>query len=325
MFNSLFVLKVLIGLVIVLSIIKSITLYYFKDEFKLNSKRELSEEEIKNVFVHSLNSFDLTEKTFTVFSADDIEKYKVNVFSDIPIEIILLELERNYFNSNVNIVAKDSIHNKSTVCKIISKGKIIIQADFSINEKIKRNKGIISVVIKANSSDDILKEIFESPEPISFILVPSKSFHKSFRLLDDHNKKYLIYINDEIKDLIYKFGKNYSRIQIKNTLYNILRDFEHSNKVIVELQNEWIDSTTKELITLELRRNKINVYDSNIFIDLSEEDDYVSDKLISIVNEMSSEEKRIFKIAPEQFSEIVKIFPALRKSGYKIVSLNQTL
>lgn len=317
--------KVLSGVLLSLIIIKISLDFYARNVENITLKENISKEEISKIFLSSLNSFDISEKMITKLSDLNVEHFKVNVYSDVPIELILLEFERNFTDKNVTITSKDSIQNKRTICKIFSDNKPILKCDLIVVDTLIRNKGNISFIIKTNEPDEIDKEIIESPEPISFLIVPAKSLQKTLRILKENNKKYYFLINDEIKDLIYKFGKNYSKLQTKNTLYNILEDFDHSNKIFIQNDEQWLEKSTLQLITNELKRNKISIFYTNDFVDLTEETKYPIEKINLELMKINPSETKIFTIKAKQYLELSKLFPSLRKTGYKIINISSIL
>lgn len=309
--------KLVIALIILL-VIKFSADYFSPDKSKTYQKDDIEVDEIQNIFLSSLNNYDISDKLIENLSNNKNLNFKVRVYSDVPIELILLELERNFSDKNVTLVAKDSIQNNKSNLKVYSNGEIKLIAEFSIDKSISRNKGKLSFLVKVNDLDKLGKEVIESPEPISFLIVPNKSFQKNLRLFKDNNKRYYILINNEIKDLIYKFGKNYSKLQTKNSLYNILRDYDHSDRVFINSKDGWLAENTIQTISYELKRNKISLIQTNSMIDLSDMDDDISSRIIEEISEMKSNEKRNYIITPKQYRIISEIFPSLRKTGYKI-------
>lgn len=323
MFYSLKLFWKLVIALIILLVIKFSADYFSPDKSKTYQKDDIEDDEIQNIFLSSLNNYDISDKLIENLSNNKNLNFKVRVYSDFPIELILLELERNFSDKNVTLVAKDSIQNKKSNLKVYSNGEIKLIAEFSIDKSISRNKGKLSFLVKVNDLDKLGKEVIESPEQISFLIVPNKSFQKNLRLFKDNNKRYYILINDEIKDLIYKFGKNYSKLQTKNTIYNILRDYEHSNGIFIDSKDGWLDENSIRTISYELKRNKISLIQTSSLVDLSDMDDDISSRIIEEISEMQSNEKRNYIITPKQYRNISEIFPSLRKTGYKIVSFNE--
>ncbi len=313
----------LISAFIILLLIKFSVDYFFPDKRKQYQKDAIEIDEIQNIFLTSLKNYDISDNLIEKVSNDKTLNFKVRVYSDVPVELILLELERNFSDKNVTLIAKDSIQSNKSNLKLYSNGEILLIAELSIDKSITRNKGKLSFLVKVNDLDKLGKEIIESPEPISFLIVPNKSFQKNLRLFKDNNKRYYILINDEIKDLIYKFGKNYSKLQTKNTIYNILRDYEHSNKVFIDSKYGWLDENTVQTISYELKRNKILLIQTSSVIDLSDLGDEISSRIIEELIVIQSNEKRNYIITPKQYRNISEIFPSLRKTGYKIEDFSE--
>ena len=315
-------LKILVGFIIALLIIRISTDYFFSVQNNSHKKTDIDTNEIKNLFISSLSNYDISDDMIKSESNDDYYFYNVKVYSDVPIELLLLELERNFVDKNVQIKTKDSVNNQVSYCSIYSNEEIKLSARLSVDKSKTRNKGKLSFLIKVNDSDDLVKEIVETPEPISFLIIPDKSFQKKLRIIKESDKKYFVLINSEIKDLIYKFGRNYSKLQTKNAVYNILRDFEQLNKIFIHSGDNWLDSNTIRTITYELKRNKIFFYDLELLNDLTDLDEDISKKVFSELSDLSSNDKRDYVITPKQYLIISKLFPSMRKTGYQIVSSN---
>jgi hypothetical protein len=325
MFYSLKLFWKLVIALIILLVIKFSADYFSPDKNKTYQKDDIEVDEIQNIFLSSLNNYDISDKLIENLSNNKNLNFKVRVYSDVPIELILLELERNFSDKNVTLVAKDSIQNIKSNFRIYLNEEIKLTAEFTVDTTIKRNKGKLAFLIKIDRIDKTTKGIVETSEPISFLIVPDKSFQRSLRLFKDNNKRYYILISNEINDLIYKFGKNYSKLQTKNTVYNILRDFEHSNHIFFDSESDWLDENTFQIISYELKRNQITLIKTSTLSNLSDMEDDISTKIIEELSEIQSDEKRGFIITPKQYLSLSKIFPSLRKTGYKIVSVNEIL
>lgn len=317
--------KILLIVFITLVVIKISLDYYIKNLENITEKESITKEEINEIFISSLRNFDITEKMIVKNLKNDLDYYKVNYYSDVVIEQILLEIERNFSNKNVEIKSKDSIQNKLTVCKIFSNEKLVLVSYLIQADSLYRNKGNLVFLIKTNNPNEIENDILQSPEPLSFLIVPGKSFQRGLRLIKENNKNYFILINDEIKDLIYKISNNYSKLQIKNTIYIILKTFEHSNRIFIQNDNQWLEQQTLEIILYELKRNKIEPIFTNSFIDLTNEDNTIIEEVNHEIMTIKSDGKKIFIITANQYINLSKIFPSLRKTGYKIVNVSSVL
>lgn len=317
--------KFLITLLLFFIVIISTNAYldnYLKEQNIITEKSDISDKELENIFLNSLKNFDITEQMIAKLSNGNIMKYKVDVFNDIPLDMILLELERNFADKNVNISTKDSIIGKRSVCRIFSNKELKLISEFSIKEKTLRNKGNLVFFIKINKPNEIKNEILDSPEPVTFLIVPNKDFHRMIRTIKEKNKRYYIYLNEEIKDLVYKFGKGYSKLQTKNTLYNILRDFEHSNRIILNTSEDWLNENEINIIKYELKRNNIKVIDDKIMIDLTDSDDKTYDRIKEDISLMNKDDIKTYMINSQQYIELSKHLPSIRKSGYKILNIS---
>jgi hypothetical protein len=324
MLYSIKVFKILITIAFLL-LLFNLGLKYFIPDYKTHTDSDISIDEVRRIFLASLNNFDITDGMIKEDLTEELIKYKIDIYSDVPIELILLELERNLYGNDIKILCKDSILNKISVSKIYLNNEQIINATFiKNNEGLTRNKGNISILIKLNSSDDVNQLLLDSTEPISFLIIPDKSFHKIIREFKNHNKQYFIFLNDEINELVYKFGVNYTKLQIKNSINNIIRDFEHSMKIFIDIKGMLKNLDIFNVITYELKRNKISLVNVETFKDLSNEDDY-KNEFLKEVYALRNNDLRNFIITPKQYPIISELLPQIRKSGYKVIPITRII
>jgi hypothetical protein len=319
MLHSIKTFWVLITIFFVLTITKISLDYFTRNDNDKSDVDYISPQEAEKIFLASLKNFDIPDSLIFSETQKKIKNYKVTSYSNLPIEVILLELERNFSGKNVSISTTDLMQEKGSICKIFLDNELIIKVEFNKREKFERNNGVICLLVKVNNPEDVTNKILESPEKFVFLIVPSKSLYNTIREIKNRNRTYYLYINDEIKDLIYKLGKNYPKLLLKNTLYYTLRDFNNSSKVVINNTENWIDSVGYNLIVRELKRNKIKFIESKHLIDLTDTGDSAFENFNNEVISINPPVSKFFIVNSEQFAEISKVFPSLRKSGYKIV------
>jgi len=325
MLNSLKLFKILISILVIILALKFFIDYFFPNPKELIQKEEIDSVEIESILLSSLNNFDISDKMIQRESHNEIINYKVKVYSDLPIELILLELERNFYYKNVEIKTKEVISNQKSVCNIYSNEQLKLEVEFLIDKSITRNKSLITFLIKINSANQLSNEIIESSEPISFLIIPDRSLQQNVISLKKSNKKYFILISNEIKDLVYKLNNNNSEKQIINTILRILKDFDHSSGIYIYSDGNWLNQRTIEIISRQIKKEKKTLFYTKEFIDLSESDDDISSQILEDLSRKSNQQKNIYILNAEQYLNLYKLFPSFRKSGYRIVRINDLL
>lgn len=315
----------ILSIILTLLLSLNLSLEFILPDSNQDIKSEINNDELKDIFLSSIKNHGLSDELVQEVSDNKSLFYKVKVYSDLPFDLLLLELERNFSDKNVTIVTKDSIQNNQSVCNIYVNGELRLKAIFIIDKNISRTKGKISFLVKLKNSSDIIEKVFDAPEPISFLIIPDKSFQRNFRIFNQNNKKHYILISNESKDLIYKFNKSYSKTFIKNILYNIIRDLNVSNIIFFDSNNDWSDQNLYNLIEYELKRNKISLFQTKYFSDLTELDEDLSSYLLDDIFKMSLDEKKVYIITPAQYLKVSNIFPSIRKNGFKVVDITEVI
>lgn len=323
MLNSFKSFKILFSILIILLLLKFLTDYFYSNASQSNPKDDINSETIESIFLSSLNNFEISEKLIQREIDKEKIRYKVKVYSDLPIEMILLELERNFSDKNVELINKDAIPYQKSLCNIYSNGEIKLEAELSVDKSLTRNKGSISFLVKINNPDQLNKEIIESSEPISFLIVPDRSLQQNVISFKKNNRKYFILINPEIKDLVYKLNNNNSEKQVINTINRTLKDFENSSRIYIYSDGSWLNSRIIETISRQVKKEKKSLFYTKEFTDLSESDEDISFEIIEDLSRMSPQQKRIYIITSEQYVRLHKYFPSFRKSGFRIVSITE--
>lgn len=312
-------------LIIVVSVIRIALDKYFLVNVNKSKTEPISKIEAERIFLKSLHEFQIDSSMFNYTTQNGDKSFNVKVFQDLPIDLVLLNLQKKFFGKEVLISSTELSRNKRSITKIISNNKILLKSEFIIDTSLTRIKNKLGFLIKVSKANEISKELLESTEQIAFLFNPSKVYYKPTKDIHNSNKKYCLLINEDIDDLIYKLDKSYSKILIKNTINNIVRDFDYFNTIIVDNSQEWLTQDKLNLIKNEFRRNKVNFVVQNTLVDLSELDDDIYNDLLNNIMKMKKNEDKIFIINRDQYLNIYRNFPYLRKMGYKIVNPTQLL
>ncbi|MCX7612239.1 MAG: DUF2075 domain-containing protein [Ignavibacterium sp.] len=312
-------------LIIVVSVIRVALDKYFLANVNNAKTEPISQTEVERIFLNSLQEFQIDSSMFNFTTQNGYKSFDVKVFQDLPIDLVLLNLQKKFSGRDVIISSTELSRNKRSITKISSNNRIILKSEFIIDTSLTRIKNKIGFLIKVSKANEISKELLESTEQIAFLFNPSKIFYKPIKDILNSNKKYCLLVNEDIDDLIYKLDKSYSKILIKNTINNIIRDFDHFNTVIVDNSHEWLTQDKLNLIKNEFRRNKVNFVIQNTLVDISELDDDIYNDLLNKIMKMKKDEDKIFIINRDQYLNIYRNFPYLRKMGYKIVNPTQLL
>ncbi|MCS7052368.1 MAG: DUF2075 domain-containing protein [Ignavibacterium sp.] len=312
-------------LIIVVSVIRVALDKYFLANVNNAKTEPISQTEVERIFLNSLQEFQIDSSMFNFTTQNGYKSFDVKVFQDLPIDLVLLNLQKKFSGRDVIISSSELSKNKRSITKISSNNRIILKSEFIIDTSLTRIKNKIGFLIKVFKANEISKELLESTEQIAFLFNPSKIFYKPIKDILNSNKKYCLLVNEDIDDLIYKLDKSYSKILIKNTINNIIRDFDHFNTVIVDNSHEWLTQDKLNLIKNEFRRNKVNFVIQNTLVDISELDDDIYNDLLNKIMKMKKDEDKIFIINRDQYLNIYRNFPYLRKMGYKIVNPTQLL
>jgi len=303
-----------------------ITKYISKDEQPKN-REVLSGIEINTKFISALKNYGfsenwLTKKKLKKISGDSLySTYSVKVPKDVPIQMLLLEMKNLFWEDDVDLIAEEIETNKKSLILISSAKKLKLAAEFVYDETIKREYGTVSFLVSDLPIDDedMLAELFNTPELYYAVLVPGSESKKHLNELGKAEKRFAVLLNDDITELDYKLASNFSEDRILRSLKEIITVYHSAAFFIIDEKSDLYESKNYPYIQTQLSKRGIVLIPTNRFIELNSSGANADSKFQDFMLSVNKIDEKILYVTAEQYLSLVKLIPAYRKIGYKFI------
>lgn len=295
-----------------------------KNNNSSNSKEEIFKAEIDSLFFRSLKNYGINDELITkkkIKGTKNDSNYVVKVYQDIPIPLLLLELQNHFHKKNVEIISSEESIGGKTNYQILTDGTSQLKAEFIYQKDLFREKGRISFVVfdfPKNESDAI--EILKTPEPFVVLLTPSASSVKFISTLQENSKRYAVLIGDDITELDYKLDAGYSDKRIKSSIRQIFSDFSNSAFIVIDNESDIFSSSKSELIKNEFAKRKIFQNNKSSFKLISSLAGDVQSSFDEVLKNLDKGNSEIILVSYKDFKSLLPLVPQFRKIGYRFVS-----
>jgi hypothetical protein len=292
-------------------------------KFAKKGSRDKSEENsgvIESQFKDALSNLGIKEDWITKQKGNDEPlKFSVKIPKDLPVVLILQEM--NYVFNTANVVIKSS-ENKiggKTLLDFISGGETKLEAVFNYDSKVERKSVRVGFLVnrfKQDTETDSL--LLDFPENFAIVLVPSKSSVEFKKKIIESRKEYVVYLDDNIDELEYRLKSSYSVSRLKSALRTIVGAFPQAVFFIIDNKSDLYNSPAYSLIKKEMEKRKIRLLDKNSFNDLAEANGKnINNVFDDLLNKLQGGEDKILIISAEDFLSLKPEIIKYRKLGYR--------
>lgn len=325
-FSKINIIQILLLIVVVLLAINIIVEKYLIDE-NTPAEKIISSLDINKRFLNALYNYNL-DLSFILkqnppSGHNDSLKYfyNVNIPADLPISLLIREIE-NQFDTNEAVISAIDIKSDASVEMNIASGKVIkLKAKLNSNKEIKRQSDSIAFLITGieDLNTKNLNELLMMPEHFGCILIPSKQAQEISKLLNDNQKQIVILLNDDIKELDFRLNSSYSDDRIRNSLKSINEKFVDAAFFIVDANSDIYKSHYYEAIKNWFDKKGLIAENTlNKLIFSSTED-------IFTLLKSKRNKYKLFEMSAEDFMEMPDALASLRKIGYKFVNPSELI
>ncbi len=288
--------------------------------------KRLSGSEIDSQFIAALknlgyeNSWIKKEKPGKKAPGSLYSYYEVKVPQDLPIAVILSEIQNSFAPDNVKLHSVEEKINGPTRLDIYNAGSAKLRAVFSYDNKIERVAGDIGLLITGienlNNEEDSI--ILNSANTFAAVVVPSKKSFEFVMRLRDYRKEYVVILNDDIPDLKYKLRASYTKDMLKKSIRTIIGNYSRAVFFIIDNKSDLYNSSVYSFIKNEFDRRKIKLLNFNN-IKIINENGSVPAVFNSLVLEAKGGKELIYLSAEDYLAAHNKIV-SLRKIGFKFIN-----
>lgn len=330
--------QILLGIVIVLLLANIIYKKYIMTKMP-PEKAEVSSKLIKDKFLSSVNSFGLKKK-WIVQTKNKEDKnsqnnqdsifysYKISVPQDLPIPVILNEINSSLNNENVKLISKEEKINGKCLLSIYSKNNLKLLAAFEYNKEMRRKAGYVGIIISGleNLNDDETSQILNFPEQFGYNVIPSKEAEEFVKKHLNSKKEYIVLLNDDINELKYKLEENYSEPRLKGSIRSIIGSFPKTTFIMIDDNSNLYKSSIVNFIANEFEKRKIKLIKQSSLLDITgESKNQIQSTFSNLVKSSNENWGKVIIVPVDRFSLIEDEIIRLRKVGYKFINPSQIL
>lgn len=286
------------------------------------SSTSISDHEIRIKFRNTLKSYAIKDEWIdSVKNRSKISSYKISIPSDLPIAQILGELTKNLAEYKLIVSAEEQKINGKTLMQIFSEEDVKLKAEFRYNSELQRSESKSSIFIygreKSEAEYDSL--IRNSPNDYAALLIPSKSSSSYVRWLRENGFEYAVLLNDDITELEFKIGNDYSPNRIKLIVQNLVVSFPHVLFYVFDKKSTIYKSSNYSVIKKELEKRRIKFLISDSLQFINEEQPNLSGRFNTAVKTVKRRELKKIAVSYDAFLSLYEEIRKLVRVGYKFV------
>lgn len=250
---------------------------------------------------------------------DEPIKFSVKVPKDLPIVLILREMNDVFSTGNVEIKSLENKVGGKTSIDFISGDETKLESVFNYDASIARKSVRVGFLVdKFNEDAETDSLLLDFTEKFAVVLTPSKISAEFVKKIIQNQKEYVIYLNDNIDELEYKLKSNYSTSRLKNAIRSIVGSFPQSVFFLIDNKSDLYNSPAYYLIKKEMEKRKIKLIDKSSFDELVESNSKnINDIFDGSFNELQGGENKIFMVSAEDFLSLKPEIIKYRKLGYR--------
>lgn len=288
-----------------------------------SDKNELSSSKIELQFKGALFNLGLKEDLIQRQKGNGSQvKFTVQIPKDLPIVLILQEMNYVFNSAEVEIKSVESKIGGKTSVDLISGNKMKLNALLNYDTKANRKKVRVGFLItrfdEEYETDSLLLDF---PEYFAVVLIPSKSSAEFVEKIIKKRKEYVVSLDDNIEELEYKLSNDYSVPRLKNSIREIVGSFSRAVFFLVDTQSELYKSKVYSLLKKEFEKRKIKLIEGNNFKSISHGEPDTSYRLFSeVLDNMNSGSDTVLLVSAKDFLSLSSAIEKYRKLGYRFTN-----
>lgn len=283
---------------------------------------------INSKFLAALHSYGLKNswiKKEKRYRKDDDSlnyKYKVEVPKDLPIALLLDEIEDSLGVNGIAIRTKELEFGGANLLKVYSGDNLKLRAEFNYDENIARDAGTVGIIVKNTGqlSNGDFQKFIRLPERFSILLVPSKRSAALQQQIISAQKEICVLISDETTDNDYKMKAGFSPDRIRNSIRSIISDYSDAAFFVLDNKSALYFSPAMKIIKDYLDKGKMKYINLSDCSTLNGENaKETRNQFEDFVKRSKSKNKSILMLTPDEMNSQIPELIKFRKIGYKFV------
>lgn len=247
--------------------------------------------------------------------------YEIKVPQSVPIPFLLNSVTENFFNEESEILCNERSINGPTTLSIYNNEMEMLRATFKYNDKITREAKRTAFILEDFSSLDVYfqDKLLKGIEPFGAVILPSKEAISLCNKIVEHNKEYLILLNDDIEEARYSLDPSKSSGALKNSVKALANEFKESAIFLIDKKSRIYNSAAFNFIRAEFDKYDIILYSKSRFLVIPDKE---KSEVVSLFNfhfENEEVEKKLFRVNLNTFENLLPQLTKIRKKGHRIV------
>jgi len=246
-----------------------------------------------------------------------IYSYRVEVPPDIPIALLVKEIRNSFKNEEAEILVEEKKVNGINSLSIVSNGHIKLKSEFFYSKDISRkSKHAGTLILNSEElSPDEMNALLRIPEHYGVVLTPSKNSALLARKVSESGKEVIVLLNDEIGELEFKLGPDFSKGRVKDVMRTIVGNYPKAVFYLLDESSSLFESTIKEQITGELLKRNIKLISSSA---VHYYDENTDKSFGTTIEQMHS--KKLIAFSAELYLKLTEEVERVRKVGFKFIN-----
>ncbi len=318
---------ILFGVVVILLVSNIVISKFINKDEPPKDREVLSGVEIDKSFHLALKNFGfsdswISKRKIKNISGDSLfAAYSVKVPKDVPIHLLILELKNIFWEDDVSMEAEEIASGKKSLLRLSSENKLKLAAEFYYDEKVNRQFGTVSFLVKdlPLQDEESLNSFLKTPELFYTILSPNEESKKRLTQLTRAGKRFTLLLDDNITELNFKLSVNLTEDRIKKSIKEIVGVFYNAAFFVVDDRSDLYESKRYSLIQSELSKRGITLVTTSRFETLSSSKVNVEDKFQDFMLSVKKDDEKVLMVSSENYLTISTLIPSYRKIGYKFI------
>lgn len=323
------VIGILLGITVFLLLVNSVVEQFTRKEIP-PVLPGYSVAEAEEVLFSVINSFGIQPDWIKVvnkkFHGQDSLKHAINISipRDLPIPVIIKDMRDDYPDSLL-LVTKEIKKYGNTSVNLFRGETQLLNLNYEYKDDLVRPYCSLAFVMNPLETldEEIMNRIIRNNFPFSISFVPSFANETEIQKLAGLDKGYVILLNDDIQDNLFKLTTSSSSKRLKNAVESIINSFGSNRIYFIDDKSDIFRSTSINFIKDEFRKKGITLYPFSTLVNLSEKDQNEIASLIKFYCSSSPADTTInIRMNIDDFLALESEIGVYKKKGHEVRLIN---
>jgi len=299
-----------------------------------NTGEDIPRIKIEEDFISVLKNFKIKDNWIKKKKINDKDldsvnyKYEIVIPTDIPIPMILKELNEKFKYGNAIITSIEKNNFGSANLKIKTDNYIKLVANFNYKKEITRERSAIAFILKnvENLSESELEKLLSTPIKFATLLpLQTESIFIAEKILVS-KRTYYIYLDDDSDNIKFEIDEDLNVKTMKKNIKSIISSFNSPHYYFTSKEGTGFSNIFINYLKEEFKKRGRIVLNSKSFITLKGEDEKDLNSLLKFhLNKIGPGNSKVFFIDINDWESIQKSINSYIKKGNRIKSPSQLL